>query len=60
VASPNRAGIGGSGIVKVKVPDTIFATFSAGVTSQLETSGGYNIYSVTATSTTSETVIFNT
>ncbi len=51
-------GSGGSGIVIIKVPDNITATFSGGVTSSLSTSGGFNIYSVTATSTTSETVTF--
>jgi hypothetical protein len=42
------------------VPDTHTATFSGGVTSSLSTSvSGFNIYTVTATSTTGETVIFN-
>jgi hypothetical protein len=41
------------------VPNYISATFSGGVTSSSSTSGNYNIYSVTATSTTSETVTFN-
>jgi hypothetical protein len=50
---------GGSGIVIIKVPDTVTATFSGGVTSSLSTSvPGFNIYSVTATSTTGETVTF--
>jgi hypothetical protein len=51
---------GGSGIVIIKVPDTVTATFSAGVTYSGGTaSGGFKVYSVTATSTTSETVTFN-
>lgn len=54
------AGAGGSGIVIVRVPDTITATFSAGVTHSLSTVTGYNIYTVTETSTTAETVIFTT
>jgi hypothetical protein len=54
-----NAGSGGSGIVIIKVPDTVTATFSGGVTSSLSTSvSGFNIYSVTATSTTGETVTF--
>jgi len=52
-------GSGGSGFVAIKVPDSITATFSAGVTSSLNTGvSGYRIYSVTATSTGSETVTF--
>jgi hypothetical protein len=42
------------------VPNTHTATFSGGVTSSLSTSvSGFNIYTVTATSTTSEKVTFN-
>jgi hypothetical protein len=53
-------GNGGSGVVIIKIPDTRTATFSGGVTSSLSTSvSGFNIYTVTATSTTSETVTFN-
>jgi hypothetical protein len=53
-------GAGGSGVVIIKVPDTVTASFSAGVTSSLSTAvAGYNIYTVTATSTTSETVTFS-
>jgi hypothetical protein len=40
------------------VPDTVTATFSGGVTQSSTTGGGFKIYSVTATSTTSETVSF--
>jgi hypothetical protein len=51
---------GGSGIVILKVPSAITATFSGGVTSSLSTSvSGFNIYTVTATSTTGETVTFS-
>jgi len=57
----NSAGTtGSSGVVIIKIPDTRTATFSAGVTvSGGSASGGFKIYSVTATSTTSETVIFS-
>jgi hypothetical protein len=51
---------GGSGVVIIKIPDTVTATFSGGVTSSLSTSvSGFKIYTVTATSTTSETVTFS-
>jgi hypothetical protein len=47
-------------VVIIKIPDTSTATFSGGVTSSLSTSvSGFNIYTVTATSTTSETVTFS-
>jgi hypothetical protein len=50
---------GGSGVVIIKIPSTRVAVFSGGVTSSLSTSvSGFNIYTVTATSTTSETVTF--
>lgn len=50
---------GGSGIVIIKIPNTNTATFSAGVTSSMSTAvSGYKVYTVTATSTTSETVTF--
>jgi len=57
---PSRpGGNGGSGIVIIRIPDTRTATFSGGVTSSLSTSvAGFKIYTVTATSTTSETVTF--
>jgi hypothetical protein len=43
----------------LKIPDNITATFSGGVTSSLSTAvSGFNIYTVTATSTTGETVTF--
>jgi hypothetical protein len=46
--------------VIIKIPDTFTATFSGGVTSSLSTAvGGFKIYTVTATSTTYETVTFS-
>lgn len=58
--SASAAGNGGSGIIIIKIPNNLTATFSAGVTSSLSTSvPGFNIYSVTATSTISETVTFS-
>jgi hypothetical protein len=50
---------GGSGVVIIKVPSVYVATFSGGVTQSSTTSGGFKIYTVTATSTTSETVTFS-
>ena len=53
------SGAGGSGIVIIKIPDSRTATFSSGVTSSVSTAvAGFKIYTVTATSTTSETVTF--
>jgi len=53
-------GSGGSGVVILKIPNTNTATFSGGVTSSLSTAvSGFNVYTVTATSTTSETVTFS-
>jgi hypothetical protein len=49
-------GAGGSGLVVFKVPDYANVTFSGGVTSTSSTAGGFTVYTVTATSTTSETV----
>jgi hypothetical protein len=46
--------------VILKIPSTNTATFSGGVTSSVSTAvAGYKIYTVTATSTTSETVTFS-
>lgn len=61
VNSPgNVSGAGGSGVVIIKIPDSRTANFSSGVTSSLSTAvSGYKIYTVTATSTTSETVTFS-
>jgi hypothetical protein len=53
-------GAGGSGVVIIKIPDTRTATFSAGVTSSLSTAvSGFKVYTVTQTTTTSETVTFS-
>lgn len=51
-------GAGGSGVVILKYPDSITATFSSGVTQTTTTSGGFNITTVTATSSTDQSVIF--
>ena len=51
-------GNGGSGIVVIRIPDTRSATFSAGVTSSLNTTGGYKTYTVTAAGP-SDTVQFS-
>jgi hypothetical protein len=57
---PAVGGAGGSGVVIIKIPNTRTALFSSGVTFSLSTAvSGFKIYTVTATSTTSETVIFN-
>ena len=55
-----NGGNGGSGVVIIKIPDSRTATFSGGVTSSESTAvAGYKIYTVTATSTASETVTFS-
>ena len=50
---------GGSGCVSIKIPSSLTATFSGGVTQTNSTSGGYTTYDITATSTNSETVTFS-
>ena len=51
---------GGSGVVIIRIASTRTATFSGGVTSSVNNSvSGYKIYSVTATSSTNETVTFS-
>ena len=51
---------GGSGVVLIRVPDTQTLSFSGGVTVSGGTaSGGFRLYTITATSTTSETVTFS-
>ena len=56
---PYASGSGGSGIVILKIPSIYTATFSAGVSKSLNTSvSGFKIYTVTGTSTASETVTF--
>jgi len=53
------AGAGGSGFVVLKVPSAVTGAFTPGVTQTLSTAvPGFNIYTVTATSTSSETVKF--
>ena len=61
IATPTPNGRdGGSGVVIIKVPDSVTGTFSAGCTVTTSTAvSGYNIYIVKATSTTSETVSFS-
>ena len=55
------AGQGGSGVVIIKISSDYTATFSGGVTQTVDSGSvaGYKIYTVTATSTTSETVTFS-
>ena len=55
-----NSGAGGSGVVIISIPNTYVAVFSSGCTVTSTVSGGNNIYTVTATSTTSETVKFIT
>jgi hypothetical protein len=52
------AGNGGSGIVVVKIPTTYTATFSPGVTQTPSSTPTHNIYTVTATSDSGQTVTF--
>ena len=47
-AAANNGGNGGSGIIILKYPDTLTATFSGGVTQSTSTSGGFKISSITA------------
>lgn len=53
------SGAGGSGIVIFSVPTTTTVTFSGGVTQTNSTVSGRQVYVVTATSTTTETVTFS-
>ena len=52
---------GGSGIVIIKIPSTNTATFSGGVTGTTPSTSviGFKIYTITNTTTTSETVTFS-
>jgi hypothetical protein len=52
------SGNGGSGLVVFSVPTSTTVTFSGGVTQTNATVGSRRVYTVTATSTTSETVTF--
>ena len=57
--SASGAGNGGSGIVILKYADSFTATFSGGVTHTTPpAAGGFKVSTITATSTTSETVSF--
>jgi hypothetical protein len=49
---------GGSGIIVFRVPTGTSVSFTGGVTETNSTIGGNQVYVVTATSTTSETVTF--
>ena len=51
-----NGGTGGSGVVILKYPDFLTASFSAGVTQTTTSSAGYDISVITATATTNETV----
>lgn len=51
-----NSGAGGSGVVIFKLPLQASATFSGGVTQTSSVQGPHRVYTVTATSTTSETV----
>jgi hypothetical protein len=55
----STSGAGGSGVVILKVTGGVIVSFSSGVTQSKTSSGGFDIYTITATSTTSETVTFN-
>lgn len=52
-------GAGGSGVVIFRVPTETNVTFSGGVTQTNSVVGSNTVYTVTATSTTSETVTFS-
>jgi hypothetical protein len=54
-----NAGNGGSGVVVIKIPASFNATFSPGVTQTNTTSPTHKIYTVTATSDSSQTVAFS-
>ena len=52
-------GDGSSGVVILRVPSTITATFTSGVTSSSATVGSNKVYTITATSDNSQTVTFS-
>jgi hypothetical protein len=58
-ASSGNSGAGGSGVVIFSVVTGTTVTFSGGVTETNSTVSGRQVYVVTATSTTSETVTFS-
>jgi hypothetical protein len=51
-----NGGNGGSGVVILRVPNRFGVSFSGGVTQSSAVDGLFTVYTVTATSTTSETV----
>jgi hypothetical protein len=51
-------GNGGSGIVIISIPSFYTASFSNGVTQTSTISGSRRVYTITATTTTSETITF--
>lgn len=55
-------GLGGSGVIILKIPDPFKAAFTSGVTFTEDTSSvpGFRIYAVTATSSSVEKVTFTT
>jgi hypothetical protein len=53
-----NTGLGGSGVIILRIPDTRTATFSAGVTQTNVTSGGFKTYTITAAGI-SDTVTFS-
>jgi hypothetical protein len=55
----NATGAGGSGVILFSVLPTVTATFTGGVTQTNSLVGDRQVYIVTATSTTSETVTFS-
>ena len=57
-AGSSAGAAGGSGLVVIRIPNTHTATFSSGVTQTMSTVGTDRVYTVTATSSTSETVTF--
>ena len=60
MGSGTRVGAnGGSGVVIIAIPSARTATFSGGVTQTSATVGANTVYTITATSTISETVTFS-
>ena len=61
-ASGNNSGTGGDGsdgVIVLRVSNDYTATFTSGTTYSSSTSGSDNIYTITATSNSSQTVTFN-
>ena len=56
---PYRSGAGGSGVVILSYSSQMTATYSSGVTKSTSTVGGNTVDTITATSSTSETVTWN-